>query len=113
MQDRLVVLNQKEIFCNSETIAKKFGKRHEYVVKKIERLIEDLSKFKPQESLGLKFKESTGKYRNQTYKTYLLNRPAFSLLCMRFSGGKALEWQNKFNPDYVGFWGVNFLLETQ
>ena len=79
------------ILASSRDVAEKFGKRHDHILRDIESFQKDVPNF------GEMFFEdiSPDKYgRNQ--KIYLRNRDGFSLLCMGFTGKKALEWKLKY-----------------
>ncbi len=90
-----VVFKQQEdsIFTDSLTIAKVFGKEHKHVMESIKNsgLLEDSEysrKFDP-----TTYKASNGK----SNKMYLLDRDAFSLIIMGFTGKEALRWK----MDYI------------
>ena len=102
----LVEVHKGEAFCDSQIVADKFGYRHPHVVKVIQKLIADLSTMKGDEVSTLKFIEAEREYRGQKYKVFLMDRRSFSLLSMRFTGVKALEWQIKFNDAF-------YLMEKQ
>lgn len=93
----LVDIKGKNVFCDSSLVAEKFKKEHKYIIKKIEALIKDVNKIKGEYLSHLNFIPITKEYRGQKYKAYLMDRESFSLLAMKFSGKKALEWQVKFN----------------
>lgn len=83
--------------ADSRIVAEKFGKRHTNVVRKIETLIKDLQQIKGLKNETLKFTKKTAEYKAQPYDYYEMNREAFSLLVMGFTGKKALEWKTRFN----------------
>ncbi len=83
------------IFCDSKMVANKFGMRHAKVVETIRKLIFDLNRLRVL-SKDAKFIETEREYRGQRFKVYMMDRKFFSLLCMRFKGDKALEWQIRF-----------------
>lgn len=96
MKNELVIIKKQGVFCSSEVVADKFGKRHNYVIKKIQQLQTKFGTIKGLKSLTLNFHKTTNKYRNQEYLVYLMDKETFSLLCMQFTGDRALEWQAKF-----------------
>ncbi|MCD4651272.1 MAG: Rha family transcriptional regulator [Candidatus Cloacimonetes bacterium] len=104
MLQELVKVKQGWAFCSSQMVAEKFGKRHRDMIVKIEKLISDFDEInKPKRErtfTPLNFQLSEGKHRGQKYKIYLMDRRSFSLLVMRFTGKKALEWQAKFNDAF-------------
>lgn len=110
MDKNLVKIQGQLILTNSQIIADKFGKNHQYVLQKIDKLKTDLADLRCKKVCTLNtrtasqipkiFKEKTRFYRGQNFRYIEMNRPAFSLLCMRFSGKKALEWQDNFNDAF-------------
>ena len=97
---QLVEVQGGEVFCDSQMVAEKFGHKHLYIVKVIEKLIEGFTQIKGSKLLPLKFVETEREYRGQKFKVYLMDKRTFSLLAMRFTGIKALEWQAKFNDAF-------------
>jgi len=92
----LVHQNKGSVFADSLSIAKNFEKQHGHVLRDIENLKKDLSNF------GEMFREA--KYLdeyNREQKMIEMTRDGFSLLAMKFTGKKALQWQlqyiNAFN----------------
>ncbi len=96
----LVKLEKEKVMTDSLLVAKKFGKEHRHVVHKITKLKESMSKIKGETYVRLKFEKSSRTYKGQVYDIYLMNREAFSLLVMQFTGEKALKWQLKFNDAF-------------
>ncbi len=98
----LVEMKENDIFCDSSMVAKKFGQKHDKVRIIIERLCKDLLTLPESMAISNRPKVITEKrvYRGREYNAFLMNRPFFSLLCMRFKGVKALEWQVKFNDAF-------------
>lgn len=81
-----------KILANSREVSEKFGKNHDKVCRDIKNLL----KSQPTK-LAIEFIES--EYisdRGRTYTEYLMTRNGFSLLCMGFTGEKALEWKLKY-----------------
>lgn len=81
-----------KILASSREVSKKFGKNHDKVCRDIKNLL----KSQPTK-LAIEFIES--EYvsdRGRTYTEYLMTRNGFSLLCMGFTGEKALEWKLKY-----------------
>lgn len=86
----LVEIVNDQVVVSSVDVAKRFGKRHDHVIRDIENLI-------PQ-NWGVKYFEKTS-YKNtrgKTYPMYLMNRDGFSLLAMGFTGKEAIEWKIKY-----------------
>jgi Rha family phage regulatory protein len=96
----LVTVHKGQVYCDSQRVAEKFDYRHPHVVKVIKKLVAELSTIKGDEVSTLKFIETEREYRGQKFTVYLMDRRAFSLLAMRFTGAKALEWQVKFNDAF-------------
>jgi Rha family phage regulatory protein len=96
----LVVAHKGDAYSDSQIVADKFGHRHQYVVASIRKLMAEFAESKGAESLPLNFAETEREYRGQKFKAFLMDRRAFSLLAMRFSGKRALEWQIKFNDAF-------------
>lgn len=73
-------------------VAEIFDKRHDNVVRDIEKLIDDM---KPDTSdlRSQMFTLSTYKNRGKDYKQYLLTFDGFSLLVMGFTGAKAMKFK--------------------
>ena len=91
------MLKKGEALVDSRTVAEKFGKRHEHIIRKIESLIVDLGEIKYPKNETLKFTKKQAEYRGTSFNIYEMNREAFSLLVMSFTGKKALAWKIKFN----------------
>jgi Rha family phage regulatory protein len=104
MKNEVVEINGVEVKFNkmsdsfsvsSRDIASVFEKRHDHVLRDIEKIIKDLN------SLSIRDQPRIGEsiYRNsrgKTYTMYQLDRDAFSLLVMGFTGKKAFEWKVKY-----------------
>ena len=89
----LVQLSKNEAVCSSLDVAKKFGKRHADVIRRIENLISDDSTQNcVQCFIEKSYTDSTGKQN----KMYLINRDGFTFLAMGFTGKKANEWKWKY-----------------
>jgi len=100
MTKQLVYTKRNINFTTSRILAQKFGKRHSHIVEKINNLISDLDKIKYPKSRILKFTKTQAIYRGTTFDVYEMNREAFSLVAMSFTGKKALEWKVKFNEAF-------------
>ncbi len=80
----------------SKMVAEVFGKRHDNLMRDIERIIKDLDKVAPQFSVA-NFKEVTYDNRGKKYPEYLLTKDGFAYVVMGFTGSKAA----KFKVDYI------------
>lgn len=92
MNDIVLETQNRKILASSRDIAEKFEKNHDKVCRDIRNLL----KFQPTK-LAIEFIES--KYisdRGRTYIEFFMTRDGFSLLCMGFTGKKALEWKLKY-----------------
>ena len=95
----IVEARKDAVYCDSSVVAKKFGFKHAHVIKVCDSLIADIIEIKGNLELPLIIKEDRN-YRGADYTAYLMTRDFFSLLCMRFKGKSALEWQMKFNTAF-------------
>lgn len=86
----------KTVRVRSIDIAKHFGKRHDHVMRDIERLSRDVNEESP--NLGSEcFVESKFiNEMNREYREYLMDVKGFSLLAMGFTGKRALSWKLKY-----------------
>lgn len=92
MSDITLFNQDGRILANSREVAEKFEKNHDKVCRDIRKLL----KSQPTK-LAIEFTES--EYisdRGRTYTEFLMTRNGFSLLCMGFTGEKALEWKLKY-----------------
>lgn len=92
MSDITLFNQDGRILASSRDVAEKFGKNHDKVCRDIRNLL----KSQPTK-LAIEFIES--EYisdRWRTYVEFLMSRNGFSLLCMGFTGEKALEWKLKY-----------------
>ena len=90
MLKELITVNDGQAVVSSLDIAEHFGRDHKNVTQSIQNLVAENSAAK---SL---FFETTYENRGKQYPMYLMNRDGFSLLCMGFTGAKALEWKLKY-----------------
>ena len=105
MENKLVITRKEEVFCDSRIIAKKFSKQHQNVLKKIDKLRTDLTildgQNKPTNRKTIEvFKEKKHFYRGQDFRFFEMNKPAYSLLVMGFTGNKALKTKRAFNDAF-------------
>ncbi len=106
MENELVRSYRNEILTNSMIIAEKFGKSHKNVLQKIDNLQKNLSIIMAEKSVTKKnkeievFRERTRTVRGREFRYVEMNKPAFTLLVMGFTGKKALEWRRTFNAAF-------------
>lgn len=91
MSKDLVEIKGKAVVTDSLTVAENFKKRHTHVIEKIENIMKDDEEGRTIFRLS-EYKDSTGR----TLKKYIMDRRSFSILCMSFTGKKALKWKNRF-----------------
>lgn len=98
----LVFINDKEVMTDSLLVAKAFGKRHDNVIRDVERVVADIADI----STHLKFEVS--EYRDATGRKllkYNLCKDALMLLIMGYGGKKAMQikinYINAFNAMYA------------
>ena len=84
-----------EVTANSRDIAERFEKRHDHVMRDINKIIDDLGSPQNWGHLFIKT-EYINEQNKQTYDSYNMSRDGFSLLAMGFTGKKALEWKLKY-----------------
>jgi Rha family phage regulatory protein len=90
-KDELVVIQNGQPFTTSILIAEKFGKRHDFVLRKIESL-------PCSEAFhSANFAESSYLAENgKQEKAYLVTEEGFMFIAMRFTGPEAVKWQETF-----------------
>ena len=90
--NELVLLMDKRVVTNSLIVAEKFGKRHDHILRDIEKLEKDLPNFGEMFTPSVEYD-----MYNRTRKIYIMNRDGWTLLVMGFTGSKAM----KFKVDYI------------
>lgn len=82
-----------EMRTTSRVVAEKFGKRHDNVLRDIEKTVADLP-----EGFGLlNFEETTYlDSQGRPQRQYQLTRDGFTLITMGFTGRAAMEWKIRF-----------------
>lgn len=111
-QQGMGIYSSKDVICTSRAVSEIFGKRHDHVLRDVEKILEDLGDprfggiaFDLPKSGEIKshyFIKSVYKDdQNRKYPEYLLTRDGFTLLAMGFTGKKALKFKiayiNRFN----------------
>lgn len=93
MSDITLFNQDGRILASSRDVAEKFGKNHKEILRSIDNISKEISTAQ----FCALFKISNYKASNgKTNKEYLMDRDGFSLLCMGFTGTKALEWKLKY-----------------
>ena len=93
--EKLVRIENKQIVVSSREICKHFEKQHYHVMRDIEVILGGISKFGDTSAM-FELHEYVHEQNGQKYKEYIMNRDAFMLVAMGFSGAKALEWKLKY-----------------
>lgn len=102
MKNELVCSIKEKIFCDSRIVAEKFGKRHGNILQAVDNLKKDLGDLVTEKSVTKRYKnpllfvEKIHFYRGQDFRYVEMNRSAFTILAMGFSGKKALKWKLQF-----------------
>lgn len=89
--DIVLQVENGEPVVSSREVAERFEKRHDHVIRAVDLLKKDVPNF------GEMFFNSTAPDSyGRPQRVYLMNRDGFSLLCMGFTGEKALKWKLKY-----------------
>ena len=88
-----IILSEKngQVLASSREVAERFGKAHDKVKRSIKSFEKDVAIFGEMFILSY-YDDSYGRKQEE----YLMTRDGFSLLCMGFTGKKALEWKLKY-----------------
>lgn len=90
--NEIVTIQHRQAVTTSLKIAEIFGKKHKDVLRVIERLLSDLPKGDGRNFTPVEYQDSKGEYRAM----YQLNRKAFTLIAMGFTGKKALSFKSAY-----------------
>lgn len=89
MNDIILSTQNGEPVASSRDVAKRFGKRHDHVIRDIAEIVKSFPK---NGDTPLFFKtEYVHPQNHQKYPMYLMNRDGFSLLVMGFTGKEAAQ----------------------
>ena len=81
----------------STEVALRFQKKHQHILRDIDRIHSQVPKIFFETNFGQSFCEvSTGNGTVRKFPVYLLTRDAFSLLVMGFTGSAAVRWKLKY-----------------
>lgn len=103
MSKKLVVIENNQPVTDSRTVADKFEKNHQHVMRDIRELVEQMASQSNESKIGRvkMFDKSTYiDKKGETRPMYLMNRDGFSLLAMGFTGKKALQFKLKFIDEF-------------
>lgn len=96
----LVFIKKGEVVTDSIKLAEKFNKPHNRVLISIDKLKADVENLAvinvTAKSDEYSFKEITRNIRGRNYRCFEMNRNAFSLVAMSFTGKRALQWKMDF-----------------
>lgn len=98
----LVFINDKEVMTDSLIVAEAFGKRHDHVIRDIEKIVVSISDISTAPKFGVsEYKDSTGR----SLPKYNLCRDSLMLLVMGYGGKRAMQikinYINAFNAMYA------------
>lgn len=99
LENEIVFIKKEDVFTDSKTIAKEFGRRHGNITRLIKECISDLQSIESQHELTfelMKNKINTGTTAKRDSEYYILNRDAFMFFIMKVHGKKADEFKIKF-----------------
>ena len=87
----LVIMKSQQAVTTSKIVADSFEKRHDSVLRDVDKLKKDLHNFAEM------FQESTAKDSyGRDHRIYYMNRDGFTLLAMGYTGKKALQFKVKY-----------------
>ena len=89
----VVFIQDGEVFANSRDVAEYFGKRHDNIVRDIEKLIAERV---PNFGQTVVYRENPSGGASIKSKAYNMDRDGFTLLAMSFSGKKALQFKLRY-----------------
>ncbi len=90
--DELITIRKEQAVTSSLQVAEAFGRRHDRVLRAIENLLVNVPKNGEVEFQKSTYVDAKGEERT----IYFMNRDAFSLLVMGFTGKNAIEWKLKY-----------------
>lgn len=90
-------LNEQTPVVSSVDVAQHFGKKHQHVLRDIERLCANLPEQFRLSNFGQSFHSAkTGNGTVRDFPAYNLTRDGFALLVMGFTGKAALKWKLRY-----------------
>jgi Rha family phage regulatory protein len=91
----------QDAWVSSRTLAKMFDKEHKHVLRSIQEIVDNPDSF-TESNFGLSsYKDCSGK----TNKEYILNRKAFALIAMGFTGEKAMSFKKQYIDAFEFMYG--------
>ncbi|MFP7444320.1 phage regulatory protein/antirepressor Ant [Bacillus infantis] len=88
--NELIIMHNQQAVTSSLQVAETFEKQHKNIIQVVENLVAENPATKKM------YFESSYDNRGKQYKMYYMNRDAFTLLAMGFTGKKALEFKLKY-----------------
>jgi len=96
----LVIVKNGEAVADSRVLAEKFNRTHDRVLKSIDKLSLSIENLVRENKRTKKddyiFNEKTRAYKGRDFRYFEMNRNAFSILAMGFTGEKVLKWKIDF-----------------
>ena len=80
----------------STEVAERFQKKHQHILRDIDRIHSQVPKIFFETNFGLIEREVAVGFGMRRERSYLLTRDAFSLLVMGFTGSAAIRWKLKY-----------------
>lgn len=96
MINNLLQVENDRVLATSLKVAESFEKRHDNVLRLIDKMIEDIGLLKIEETPSFEKSYYRNDQNGESYPMYLMDKDAFALLTMGFTGKKALEWKIKY-----------------
>ena len=97
--NELVEVMRKEVWAESNLVARKMGVKHKDMMRVIRTVIGKINNLRGMQSPP-KYTITKRAYRGREFEICLMSREFFSLVMMRFETQKAFEWQVKFNSAF-------------
>lgn len=92
----LVTIRGNDAVCDSLHVAKRFGKRHDVILRAIDNLLKNVEI----KSRKMFYQSTYQDSRGRTYRMYLMNRKGFSILVMGFNGEEAVHWKLMYSDAF-------------
>ncbi|MEC3912196.1 Rha family transcriptional regulator [Sphingobium sp. CR2-8] len=92
----IVIVKDGSAVADSRNIALAFGKQHKDVIRKVDALVVEAPELNGRNFTPVLYEDAKGEMR----RAYEMDRFGFSLLAMRFTGAKALQWQIAYVAEF-------------
>jgi anti-repressor protein len=100
MTTDLVSLKDGKPITTSFIVAESFGKRHDHVLRDIDRIINSEA-YRKRSLPNFGQTPYIHPQNGQTYRMFEMDRQGFEILAMGFTGEKALEWKLKYSDAFA------------